>query len=122
MPIKLQNDAYKAQYACVSALYIFFLRQRKSFVSTRSYRFVNIRLARTEYDKLQNYKERVAISRIKLHSKFTEKPGFNDYYITELNNRQRKGMAERKRRLLHNLSGLRVPGRTVQSLLLQVPF
>ena len=32
---------------------IFFPQQRKSFVSTGSYRFVNIRLARTEYDRLQ---------------------------------------------------------------------
>ena len=32
---------------------ILFPLQRKSFVLTRSYRFVNIRLARTEYDKSQ---------------------------------------------------------------------
>ena len=38
--------------ACQLIAY-FFLQQRKSFVSTRSYRFVNIRLARMEYDKLQ---------------------------------------------------------------------
>ena len=37
----------------VSSLHIFFPQERKSFVSTRSYRFVNVRLARTEHDKLQ---------------------------------------------------------------------
>ena len=38
----------------------------------------------------KNYKERVAISRIKLHGKFTEKMAIYDYYITELNSRQKE--------------------------------
>ena len=41
------------------------------------------------------------MSRTKLHSKFTEKMAIYDYYITELNNRQKGGKDERKRRLFH---------------------
>ena len=59
---------------------------------------------------------------IRLQRNFTEKMAIHDHYITGLNNRQRKGKDEPKRCLFHNLSGIRVPGRTGQSLQSQVLF
>ena len=58
------------------------------------------------------------MSGIRLQGKFTEKMVIHGHYITGLNNRQRKGKDEPKRRLFHNLSGIRVPGRTGQSQVL----
>ena len=55
------------------------------------------------------------MSGIRLHRKFTEKMAIHDHYMTGLDNRQRKGKDEPKRRLFHNLSGIRFPGRTRQN-------
>ena len=62
----------------------------------------------------KNYRERVTISRIKLHSKFTEKMAIYGYYTTELNNRQKKEGTSISAAFSINLSGTHVPGRTGQ--------
>ena len=62
----------------------------------------------------KDYKKRVTISRIKLHSKFTKKMTIYDYYITELNNRQKKERTSASATFSINLSGIRVSGRTGQ--------
>ena len=76
----------------------------------------------TRIHEFKNYKERVTTPRIRLHRKFAEKMAIHDHYIPGLNNRQKKGKDEPKRRLFHNLSGIPVQGRTGQSLQSQVLF
>ena len=65
----------------------------------------------------KNYKERVTISRIKSHSKFTEKMTIYDYYITELNNRQKMERTSIRAAFSINLPGTHVPGRTGVNLI-----
>ena len=77
-----------------------FPQQRKSFVSTRSYKFVNTRIARTEYEVTKITRNELQYLELS-YSKFTEKMAIYDYYITESNNRQKGGKDERKRRLFH---------------------
>ena len=49
----------------------------------------------------KNYKKWVAISRIKLHGKFTDKMTIYDCYITELKQYTREGKGEHKPCLFH---------------------